>query len=512
MVNMQGLTLKDYVAMLRRRWLLIAALTVTVTGLALGAVHFLPKRYTSQTTVLVEQPTVPVDYVKTVVSEDINQRLASMQQQILSRSRLEPVIEKFGLYRTGGAQVSMEEQVERIRKTITITPLEAMAESRSQRLPGFMIAVTMDDPKLAQQICTTITSMFMEQNIQLRTGQAEQTTDFIIKQLADAKTRLDDQDAKLAAFKRRYLGSLPDEEQTNLNILMGLNSQLEATTQALSRAQQDKSFSESLLSQQLSAWQSSQQVGQNPESLQQQLSAMEAQLSTLQTKYTDDHPDVIKAKKNIATLKQQMTATEESNQALTPEKPVKAAGEPAQIQQLRSQLHQYDQVIKERNEQQQDIQKQIRLYQTRVQSSPTVEQEYKELTRDYQSALEGYNELLKKRDQSVMATDLERAQQGGQFRVLDAANLPNRASFPDPRIFGLGGLGGGLALGLGLALLLEMQDSSLRSERDVEHVLHLPVLARLPVIVMEPNKSGGKSRAKASTLGSSSITTGAKAS
>jgi polysaccharide chain length determinant protein (PEP-CTERM system associated) len=503
---MRELTPRDYLAMLRRRWLLIVCLTVVGCGSALVAAHSLPKRFISQTTVLVEQPTVPPEIARTLVTDDINQQLSTMQQQILSRSRLEPVIRQYNLYSKDADKASMEELVYRLRKTITVTPLEPMAQSRTRNLPGFNVSVASNDPGLAQQICATITSMFMEENLRLRQGNVDENVEFVKKQLANSKAELDDQDAKLAAFKRRYLGSLPDEEQTNLNLLMGLNTQLEAATQALSRAQQDKSFAESILAAQLNAWQAS-QVGQNPETFEQQLAALQGQLSTLRAKYTDDHPDVIKAKNDVATLKRQIAASEEQKKASTPEKPVTAASEPAQIQQLRTQLHQYEQVIKERSVQQEDIQKQIKVYQARIQMSPAVEQEYKQLTRDHESALEIYNQNLKKLDLAATARDLNQSQQGGQFRVLDAANLPGAPSFPDPTLFGLGGFAGGAGLGLALAFLLEMQDTSLRSERDVEVALRLPVLAKLPMIVPEP----AKTRTQTSILGSGVAKTGVKA-
>jgi len=149
---------------------------------------------------------------------------------------------------------------------------------------------------------------------------------------------------------------------------------------------------------------------------------------------------------------------------------------------LRAQIHNYDQVIAEKTREQDQIKQQIRVYQDRVQSSPAIEQQFKELTRDHQTALDFYNELLKKRDQSAMATDLEHHQEGEQFRVLDPANLPDKPAFPNRPLFTFGGFGGGLALGLAIALLLEMKDTSMRSERDVEFVLHLPVLAMVPAI------------------------------
>ena len=308
-------------------------------------------------------------------------------------------------------------------------------------------------------------------------------------QVDEAKAKLDEQDAKLATFQRKYLGSLPEQSQTNLNLLTGLSSQLEASTQALSRAQQDKSFTESVMGQQLAAWQST-QTGSNPETFEQQLAALQTQLLTLQSKYTADHPDVIKAKNDIAVLRQKIADSEQQKKTAPVDKPARATSEPAQIQQLRAQIHQYDQVIKERTQQQEDIQKQINLYQSRVQSSPAVEQEYKLLTRDHQSALDFYNELLKKRDQSAMSQGLEQSQQGERFQVLDPANLPDKPSFPKGSLFAAGGFGGGLALALGLSLLLEMQDTSMRSERDVEAALRLPVLAMIPIITQE--SQGGK--------------------
>jgi polysaccharide chain length determinant protein (PEP-CTERM system associated) len=477
----QDISVSDGVAILRRRWILIMLLTLFggVSGYVLSRV--LPKRFTSQTLVLVQQPAVSPDLVPTLISDNINQRLAAMQQQILSRSRLESVIQELGLYHNDINRLPMEVLVEQLRRTITITPIQPMAETRAQNLPGFTIGVVFDDPHTTQQICAKITSMFLAENIQLRKGEVTNTTEFLGKQLEEAKGKLDEQDAKLAAFQRRYLGSLPDQNQTNLNLLTGLTSQLEASTQALSRAQQDKSFAESVLSQQMSAWQAT-QSGANPETFDQQLAALQAQLLALQSKYTNDHPDVIKAKSDIAALKQKMAESDQQQKNAPPEKTIRAAAEPAQIQQLRAQIHQYDQVIKERTVQQEDIQKQIKLYQTRVQSSPAVEQEYKLLTRDHQTALGFYNDLLKKHDQSSMSQGLEESEQAEHFRVLDPANFPDQPSFPKVPPFLGGGFAGGLALGLGLALLLEMQDTSMRSERDVELALRLPVLVSIPVI------------------------------
>lgn len=489
-MTQRELTPQDYIAILRRRWVPIVIFALIGPPIAYGVSRILPDRYKSQTLVLVEQQTVPSDFVKPVDTSDISQRLASMQQQILSRSRLEPIIRQFGLYPKDISRKPMEELVAKLQKAIEVTPILPMAETRANNLPGFYVNVTLDNPRTAQDVCTTITSMFIEENLHDRQQHSEDTTQFLAQQLADAKAKLDEQAAKLAAFESRNLNSLPDEEKTNVNLLTGLTSQLDAATQALARAQQDKSFAESMLTQQIAAWQAS-QGGAAPETLQQQLSSLQADLTRLEARYTEDHPDVIKAKNDIAALKKKIADSETQK---TPDfgNPLKPTVEPQQIAQLRAQIHTSDQVIVERTREQDQIKQQIKVLQDRIQSSPAIEQQYKELTRDDQTALEFYNDLLKKRDQSAMASDLERRQEGEQFRVLDPANLPDRPSFPNRPLFAAGGFAGGLALGLGLAFVLETRDTSLRTERDVEFSLHLPVLALIPAIRPLPAKKPAK--------------------
>src|SRR5579862_9596430 len=303
------LTLADYLAMLRRRWMLIVALGLVGGPLAFGVSRFLPDRYKSQTLVLVERPSVPEKIVESLDTEDLSQRLSSMQQQILSRSRLEPIITQFGLYSSDVNKIPMEDLVGRLQKAIEVNPILPMAETSSRQLPGFFVNVTMGNPRTAQQVCTAVTSMFIEENLRQRQEGSKNTTDFLVSQLAEAKTNLDEQDAKLAAFKSHYLGSLPDQEQMNLNLLSNMTSQLDAATQALARAQQEKSFAESMLTQQIAAWQAT-QTGRSPETLEQQLAAMQTQLATLQSRYTDDYPDVMKAKNDIVALKKQIAMSD----------------------------------------------------------------------------------------------------------------------------------------------------------------------------------------------------------
>jgi polysaccharide chain length determinant protein (PEP-CTERM system associated) len=482
----QEIGAKDVVAILRRRYMLIFLLALFGGVAGFAAARVLPKRYTSKTLVLVQQP--EVQPVTPIATDNVNQRLATMQQQILSTARLEPVIRDLNLYPRDINRLPKEEIVDHLRQAITITPVAPMTETRAQNLPGFTISVVFDNPQLAQKICSMITSMFIDEDIKESQGVDVGTTQFLNEQLNQKKAQLDEQEAKLAAFQRRYVGSLPEDSQTNLNLLNGQTSQLEAATQAVNRAQQDKSFAESILAQQLSAWQAT-QSGQNPETLEQQLEALQAQLTTLLSKYTDDHPDVIKAKNDIAVLKLKITESDQRKSAAAPDKNTLPKGEPTQILQLRAQIHQYDQVIKERTAQQEEIKRHIAIYQARVAASPGVEQEYKLLTRDHQTVLDSYNDLMKKRDASAMSQQFDQSKQNDRFHVLDPANYPNEPSFPKMPIFAGGGFGAGLMLGLGLGLLLEMHDTSMRSEHDVEVILRLPVLAMIPVITPNSGKA-----------------------
>ncbi len=490
MFGHRELTFEDYLAILRRRlWVIIVPAALVGAGAYLYSLR-IPNQYTSQTLVMVEQPKVPENYVRPVLSQQFDQRLGTMREEILSRSRLEAVIKRMGLFK-GAVGVSTEDMVGWMRHSISITPIHSVVEG-SSALPGFRIGYTATDPHGAQQVCAEITSMFLEENLRVREQRATGTTDFLEKELLEAKRKLDEQNARLTAFNRRYLGQLPDQEQTNLNILSGLRSQFDATAQSLNRAYQDKAYSESLLAQQIAVWEAS-QAGSNPLPLEQQLASLQSQLVTLEARYTSNHPDVLKMKNDIAQLKAKIAAAKapEKDKPTETNTQQAALAEPLQVQQLRNQIHFLGRTIKEKTAEQEKLQEQIRMYQARVQLSPLIEEQYKDVHRDYQSVLNFYNELQSKKKQSEMATNLELRQEGEQFRVLDPPDLPEQPSYPKRPLFAAGGLGGGVALGLGIALLLELRDKSLRTERDIELYLGLPTLALVPSVGEENGEKRG---------------------
>jgi polysaccharide chain length determinant protein (PEP-CTERM system associated) len=485
----------DVKRVLRKHWWIIPACAVGCAALGTSVATLLPKKYVSQTIVLVAKPTAPTEYVKPVVTDDLNHRLASMKEQVLSRTRLEPVIEKLDLYHADRGRLHMEDLIERLRKAIEISPLEPMPGTQNRTIPGFSLQVSFDNPQSAREICADITSMFMEQNARDLEQQALGKASFIGQQLEEAKAKLDEQDAKLAQFKRQSSGSLPQEEQSNLSSLSNLNSRLKANAQALSLAQQDKAFDESHLSQ-ATANSKVSQSKPNPQTLEAQLRIEQDQLTVLESRYTAEHPAVINAKNRIAELKKRLAENPRSD---SPSAESQMASEPSQVQRLRTKLRQDEVRIADLTKQQTEIQDQIRLLSGRAQAAPIADQQQNELTRNYQSALDLYNDLLKK--QQAMATDPAHQQQGEQLRVLDPPSLPTKPSFPKILYFAGGGLGGGIVLGVAILYLLMATDHTLHTEKEVETRLKLPVLASLPVMKPRAGKAGNAALLGRSMLG-----------
>ena len=478
MLGHRTLNAEDYFDILKRRKWIIAVPLVIAPLIAIASTFFIPARYVSQTLVLIEEQKVPDEYVKPVIASDLDDRLASMREQILSRSRIQPIIERYNLY--ANSHAGMDERVDMARKAIAIRPIHSEI-ARAGGLPGFFISFTAADPHSAQLVCGEITSLFLSENLKSREASTEGTTDFLQSQLEDAKRSLDEHDAKLAAFQREYGGRLPSDADSNVNMLSSLNTQLEAATQQLSRLEQDRTYAETMLSQQVQtapavssagSSQSFQQLGTPAQ--QQELATLEANESELLAHYTPDYPDVTAVRRKIADLKKAMQPVTYRANGTPASGPSR---ESSAVQQLRSQIRALDIGIEAKKREQAQIQANVHMYQDRISSSPQVQQQYAELNRDNDTAQAQYKDLLTKMNQAKTAANLERRQQGEQFRIMDEPNLPDAPTFPNRMIFGLGGVAGGLVIGLLIVAILEYKDTSLRTERDVWAFTKLPTLA-----------------------------------
>ena len=475
MLGHRPLVVEDYFAILKRRGWMVVIPALLVPIIAVAITYKLTPIYTSQTLVLIERQTVPDTYVKPIIAEDLDSRLASMKEQILSRSRLEPIIERFNL---GAPGMDMDDKVASTRKNIGITPIHSEIQG-SGGLPGFFISFTASDPHTAQLVCREITSLFVSENLQAREQSAEGTTAFLKGQLEQAKANLAQQDQKLAEFQKQYMGTLPEQEQSNMGVLAALNTQLDAATQQLTRMESEKTLVESMLSQESRQTQVVPGQKSTPQADQIELQKLEDREADLQTRYTPDYPDVVAVQRQIADLKKQMAAAPATPSVVAPAAPhYDSQG----TMQLRAQVTAMTQAIAQKKQQQAELQAQIRTYQDRIQSTPLVEAKMKDLTRDHQTAQDFYDSLLSKMNNSQMATDLERRQEGENFRITDDANLPDAPTFPKRGMFAAGGFVLGLGLGMLVIAFLEYKDKSLRTERDIWMFTKLPTLATIALI------------------------------
>jgi polysaccharide chain length determinant protein (PEP-CTERM system associated) len=471
MLGHRALTLQDYTTILKRRWWIIAIPAIIFPIIGFGITFLVQPEYISQTLVLVEQQKVPESYVKAVVTEDLNGRLATMKEQILSRSRLQPIIERFNLF--ANSKLSMDDRIDLTRKNIGIAPIQSEI-ARTNGLPGFYISFKASDPRTAQLVCGEIQSLFVSENLSDRAASAAGTTDFLKAQEADAKAKLDEQDEKLRKFQQTYVGKLPGAESSNINMLTTLNTQLDATTQALTRLEQNKSYLESMAALQQQNQTSPTGEHGTPQARETEMQQLQAQEADLTSRYTDDYPDVVSVRRKIRELRDQMAKAPAP--VATPTASTPKLADSLGALQLRTQLRSMDQEIAMKKRDQASIQTQLHLYQERVASSPEVEEEYKSITRDNQTAQAFYDELRSKIQTAKMAVDLEKRQQGEQFRVMDEPNLPESPSSPKRPVYVAGGLAAGLFLGLLIVGSLEYLDTAVRSERDIWAFTKLPTL------------------------------------
>jgi succinoglycan biosynthesis transport protein ExoP len=482
---------EQYLGLLRRRtWHFL--LPFFVGWLGVWAVSWLmPSVYRSGTLILVEQPTVPAQFVVPNVAGNLQDRLHSITQQILSRTRLLHIIESFSLYGNDRKNFTPDDLVERMRKDIEI---ELVRSPDRDQLTAFNVYYSSRDPHVAQQVTSELTNLFISENLEARQEQSENTTKFLESQLEQAGRNLAEQEGKVRQFKDKYLGELPGQLQSNLQILGGLQSQLQNDQDALSRAKQQNVYLESLLGQ-YRALQRSSKTGDSLSvglpALDQELDRLKAQLADLSSRYTDRHPDVRKLKQQIAKtekMKQQITADVSANASTDAPAsdadmvPGTSAGsrEMSPMFELQSQLKVNQIETTNRQHAIQQLQASISVYQARLNQAPVREQQLTDLTRGYDQSRADYDSLLKKKNDSELATSLERQQQGEHFRILDPPSLPTKPFSPNRlKLFGIG-LFVGLVMGAGVTFATEFTDDRMYSEKELKKIATLDIIAEIP--------------------------------
>lgn len=462
----------------RRKWLIVIPFVLISTGTAIFA-HFLPNKFRAQTSMLVVPQRVSEAYVRATVTSKMEDRLRTISQQILSRARLEQVIQEFNLYPDYRRTETMEDVVERMRKDIELQPVRGDA---------FWVAYVSDNPRTAMKVADRLASMFIEENLKDREVLAEGTDQFLEAQLDDARRRLIDHEKKLEAYRGRYMGELPSQLQSNLQVIQNTQMQLQSLAESLSRDRDRRLSSERALAELQAPPPSVTPAPAAPGELisltgigaRAQVEEARKALVGMQTRLKPAHPDVLALKRLIGDLEKKAAAEGASPGAATASLTPQQAAQQGRLSELRTDLESIDRDIAHKLAEEQRLRGVVAEYQRRAESAPARESDLVELMRDYDTLQKIYSSLLAKKEESKIAANLERRQIGEQFKILDPARLPERPHSPNRQRIDLLGAFVALAVGLGLAALMEYRDSSFRSEQDIVTCLAMPVLAAVP--------------------------------
>jgi polysaccharide biosynthesis transport protein len=492
----------DYWAIARRRrwWILLPTFLCWAVIWVGGWIW--PDRYESEALILVERQKVPEQYVAPNVTVDVQDQVRRMTQQILSRTRLQATIDRFHLYpRSRGLKGLLESKdpVEQMRKDIQIELVQSDSKTggRPGELTSFKIHYAAGSPEIAQQVNSELTSLFIDENLKSQQQLSEGTTAFLNSQLAESRAKLEEQEAKVREFKAQHLGDLPSQMESNVQILSGLQNQLQNAQRAIDGATQQKLYLDSL-QQQYQSVQASLNTGDStvapPDDLDKDLTEMRSSLAEARSKYTDDYPDIVALKERIAKaesskkqIEQDIASRQKTDKGtdgaepatlVATEGPQRVA--PTSLMQIQSQLKANELEIKNYEKRRRELESQISAYEGRLNLTPETEQELADISRGYEESKISYNSLLQKQGQSQLATSLQQRQQGEQFSIIDPPSAPDKPSSPNHLLVSLGGLGFGIVVGFGLIAFLELTNVFIWHERDLEGLVQARVLVDVP--------------------------------
>jgi polysaccharide chain length determinant protein (PEP-CTERM system associated) len=433
---------------IRRRWLILTPLFLSLV-FGIYYVFTAPKVYEATTLVMVEPQQIPENFVRSVVTEDAESMLGTINQLIKSRTNLERIINEFGLMPKNNPNVLMEDVIEGIKPNINIKV------TRSRKgADAFSISYKGRDPQKVMAITNALAGNFIDTNFKDRETQASGTSTFLENELESVRKRLLKMEATLKEYRQTYMGELPEQLGSNLSVLQGLQNQLTAKEASLRDLRSRLSDTEDL--------------APNGAADPNDIGSLRRQLADLMMRYTEKHPDVTRLKNRIRELENADGVNGNAGQI-----------SPSGVSRKKSVLLR-DQAVLEN--QIATLQSRIRIYQARVEETPKREQELISLRRDYDNMNNLYNSLLKRKLESEISVSMERKQIGEQFQIIDRAQLPKRPIEPNLKRIFVMTLGVGFGLGCGLAYLLEFLDSSYRRPDKVEEDFNIPVIATIPAI------------------------------
>jgi polysaccharide chain length determinant protein (PEP-CTERM system associated) len=513
----------DVIGIIRRRFWLLPLPAVSLFA-ALIYSSTLPDVFQSEMLISIVPQRVPDEFVRSTVTLRTEERLDALTVQIKSRTILEPMINEFELYRNQRARLPFEDVVAEMRNNIGVALEQTRSGPRGPETTAFRVRFAYPDAQVAARVTQRLGSIFVDQNVRDRGALATATDDFLKLQLAEARERLEAQEERVEAFRQKHGNELPSQLQSNIQAIQNLQLQIQALVEAIARDRDRKLMLERLY-----------QVAQNepipeivqpmpapstgttpaPATPQQQLAAARALLANLEMRLTAEHPDILRTKRLIADLEPKVAALQGASQAEIVAVPSAGGVTPQQVlrrerlAQMRAELESLDRLTQFKESEERRLRESVVEYQRRIEAVPGVESDWAVLTRDYETQQATYKALLTKSEASKVALNLENRQIGENFRVLDPARIPENPISPSRVQISAIGLVVGLALAIGIAVLLEYKDGSFRTEAEVLHVLSLPVLAQVPYIETRSERVRRRWRWAAATVAALMLAIGA---
>ncbi len=465
-------TLQDFKEILRRRKLSLILPIIIVFAIGLIVAFALPPIYRSTATILIEEQEIPREYVMSTVTSYAEQRLQSINQRIMSSSRLLEIINRFNLYADLRRTWVIEEIIEKMRKDIKFETISAdVVDRRTGRPTAATIAFTVsyegENPSIVQQVANVLASLYLEENLRTREEKTVGATRFIEEELKDVQAKLANLDARIATYKQKHLNTLPELTQMNLQELDRVErsiEQLEIQLRTLKEREVALQTELAGIPPDLA----------NPDK--ERLKQLRAQLIFLKTRYTDQYPDVIKTKAEISELENKLKIT--SGEAIG-DKP----DNPAYIS-VASQLASTQAEIESVKKQIEAAQEKMNVYRRRIQASPKVEEGYKALTVERNNLQAKYDDLMRKHMETKVAYGLEKEQMGERFTLIDPPRMPEKPVSPNIPAILLIGLILGIGSGIGTVSLKEHSDQSVRSADVLVRETGFSVLANIPEILI----------------------------
>lgn len=466
-----NLTLSDLAKSVWRRPLWLIVPVILGVAAAWTALHFMTPIFRASTLVMVEKQKVPADYVKPTVTSGMEERLSTIEQQITNRSNLERIVLEMDLY-------PELRQTEPIEKVVRVARDNLTVAKKGDSV--FTIFFKDADPVKAANTANRIAELFILENLKLRENQAQGTSSFLETELGETKRKLEQQEAKIAAFKRMYMGQLPEQRDTNLQAVGQLQDKLEINMDALDKAETRKIILQRQIAELSRPIQVPTALPPMPSAPKAptRLEQLQAQLIELRSRYTDQHPDVVRMREEIEQLKK-MESGQEIEVSDAPPTPTFITPRVDPV--LRAQVESVDMEIRSLHAERARILSDIGNYQVRLENVPRVEQELLSLTRDYDNIQRSYENLLTKRIEARLAENLEKSRQSEQFTILEKAIPPADPYSPNRLLFLAIGLAGGALLGVIGALMRDQTDSTFTEADALQHAFPgVPVLATIP--------------------------------